>query len=224
MLQRLVGHDRTKVGAADADIDDVANSLARVALPLAAADAIGKCRHLVEHGVDLGNNVLAVGLDGFAFRRAQGDVQHRPLLRDVDLVAAKHGIDPRAQARLLGQLQQQLQRFVGDAILRVIEVNPYCLSRQSLPALGVVGEQLAQVKLLDLLVVCSQGFPCVTTLQILQSACHLAVPFTCPQCASGSEPPKPFRPKRPRRGKLGAPAPLSITGSRQPSLIPVRLT
>ena len=42
MLERLVGHHRPEVGAADADVDDVANALAGVALPFAAADAVGE--------------------------------------------------------------------------------------------------------------------------------------------------------------------------------------
>ena len=37
VLERLVGHHRAEVGAADADVDDVADALAGVALPLAAA-------------------------------------------------------------------------------------------------------------------------------------------------------------------------------------------
>ena len=65
MLQRLIGHHRTKVRAADADIDDVSNALAGVALPFAAADAIAEIRHLVEHGVDFGHHVFAVHQDGF---------------------------------------------------------------------------------------------------------------------------------------------------------------
>jgi hypothetical protein len=40
--QRLVGHHRPQVRAADADVDDVADALAGVALPLAAADAVGE--------------------------------------------------------------------------------------------------------------------------------------------------------------------------------------
>ena len=42
MLERLVRHHRAEVGAADADVDDVANPLAGVALPRAAADAVGR--------------------------------------------------------------------------------------------------------------------------------------------------------------------------------------
>ena len=64
-----------------------------------------KVRHLVQNGVDLGHHVLAVVQDGRAARRAQRDVQHRALLRDVDLVAAEHGVDALAQPRLCGELQ-----------------------------------------------------------------------------------------------------------------------
>ena len=40
------------------------------------------------------------------FGRAQRDVQDGAFLRDVDLLAAEHGVDPRAQAGFLGQLQR----------------------------------------------------------------------------------------------------------------------
>ena len=63
VLQRLVGHHRAEVRAADADVDDVADALAGVPLPSAAADAVGEVGHLVEHGVDLGHDVLAVDDD-----------------------------------------------------------------------------------------------------------------------------------------------------------------
>ena len=51
-LQRLVGHHRPQVGAADADVHDVANPLAGVAFPLAAPNTFGEVRHPVEHFVD----------------------------------------------------------------------------------------------------------------------------------------------------------------------------
>ena len=149
MLQRLVGHHRPEVGAADADVDDVANALAGVALPRAAADAVGEVGHLVEHGVDLRHHVLAVDDDGCSSRRAQGHVQDGPVFRDVDLLAPEHGVDALAQAGFLGQLQEQLERFVGDAVLRVVEVDAHRLGGHALAALGVVREELAQMQLPD---------------------------------------------------------------------------
>ena len=63
VAQRLVGHDRAEVRAADADVDDVPDALAGVAGPRAAPHALGEGRHLVEHRVDLGDDVLAVHHD-----------------------------------------------------------------------------------------------------------------------------------------------------------------
>ena len=92
-----------------------------------------KCRHLVEHGMDLRHDILAVDEDGCAFGRAQGHVQDRALFRDVDLVSAKHGVDPRSQSRFLGQFEEELEGFVGDAILRVIEEEARSLGASFAP-------------------------------------------------------------------------------------------
>ena len=96
MLQGFVGHDRPEVGAADADVDDVANAFASVAFPRAAAHAMGKISHLIEDGVDLGHHVLAIHDDGCSSRRTQGHVQDSTVFRDVELLAPKHGLDTPA--------------------------------------------------------------------------------------------------------------------------------
>ena len=74
-------------------------ALAGVTFPRAAADAVGEPGHLVEHGVDFGHHVLAVDEDRCALGRPQGHVQDGPVLRDVDLLAAEHGVDPRRAGR-----------------------------------------------------------------------------------------------------------------------------
>ena len=73
-------------------------------------------------------------------------MQHRAVLGDVDLLAAEHGVDAAAQAGFLGQLQKQLQRFVGDAVLRVVEEEARGLGRHPLAALGVIGEKRPQMR------------------------------------------------------------------------------
>ena len=83
------------------------NALAGVTLPHAAPDAVGEVSHLVEHGVDLGHHVLAINDDGSAFRSAKSDVQDRAIFRDVDFLAAEHGVDALAQAGFLCQLQER---------------------------------------------------------------------------------------------------------------------
>jgi hypothetical protein len=97
VLERFVGHDRPKVRSADADIDHIANALARMALPGAAAHPMSKICHPVQNSMDFGHDILAVLHDGRAPRRAQGDMKRRTVLRDVDLVAPEHGVNALPQ-------------------------------------------------------------------------------------------------------------------------------
>ncbi len=106
VLERFVGHDGAEIGAADADIDHAADAFAGVSLPLAAAHAVGEIAHLVEHGMDLRHDVLAIDHDRGPSRRPQGDMQHGAILRHIDLLAGKHRVDPSAQAALLGKLTE----------------------------------------------------------------------------------------------------------------------
>ena len=120
---------------------------------------IGERGHLVEHGMNLGHDVLAVMDDRSAARRAQGDVQHRALLGGVDLLAAEHGVDALAQARLLGELQQQGQGFVGDAVLGIVEIDSGGFGHEPLAAPAILGEELPQLGAPDLLVMLLQQRP-----------------------------------------------------------------
>ena len=225
ILERLIGHHRAEVGAADADVDDVADRLAGVPLPRAGADAVGEVGHLVEHGVYVGHDVLAVHDDGRAARRTQRHVQHGTVLGDVDLLAAEHRVDPLAQPAFLGELQQQLQRLVGDAILRVVEVDADGLGRQPLAALGIVGEELAQVDVAHLAMMRLQslpGGPCGERCGGRGHRCWSfrggqgVSRFICQLGRSGSGP--GWR----RSGWRGCGAP--ATGERSTAMIPVRNT
>ena len=130
-----------------------------MALPLAAADAVGEAGHLVEHRVHVGDDVLPVHDDRGVPRRAQGDMQDRAVLGDVDPVAPEHGVDPLAQAAFPGQLQEEPQRVVGDAVLRVVEEEAGGLDCQTLAAFGILREQRAEMDVPDLFVVGDERFP-----------------------------------------------------------------
>ena len=159
MAQRLVGHDGPEVRAADADVDDVPDAPARESLPVAVADPVAKRAHLVEHLVDAGDDVLAVHENRFVPGGAERDVEDGAVFGDVDLLAAEHRVDAFTQAAILGELEQEGERLVGDAVLRVIEVQARCLGRETLTALRVVGKQVAQVPPLHLLMVGGEGLP-----------------------------------------------------------------
>src|SRR5260221_3851541 len=97
MFERLVGHHRSEVRTANANVDDVADALACVSFPLPAPYAIRELSHLVEHLVNLAHHVLAVYDNGNVFGRAQGYVQDRPLLSGVDFLPSTQAINSRLQ-------------------------------------------------------------------------------------------------------------------------------
>jgi hypothetical protein len=133
-----------------------------VALPGAAPDPVGEVGHLVEHGVNLGNYILPVNDNCCSARRAQGHVQDGSVLRDVDLLATKHGVDPRTQAGFLRQLKEELEGLIGDAILRVIEEDAHSLGGQACAAFGIIREEFPEVQFPHLLMVGFEGLPCWT--------------------------------------------------------------
>jgi len=128
-----------------------------VAGPLAAADGVAEPGHAVEHLVYLGDDVLPVDDQGGATGSAQGDMEHRPVLGHVDVLAGEHRRRALPQPGLLGQLNQQLQGLVGDAILGVVEEEPDRLGGHALPPGRVIGEEIPQVPGRDLLVVAGQS-------------------------------------------------------------------
>ena len=70
------------------------------------------------------------------FGRPQRHVQDGSVLGDVDLLAAKHGVDSVSQPAFFRELQEQLQGFVGDAVLRVVEVETEASAVKRSPRLG----------------------------------------------------------------------------------------
>src|SRR5262245_29028412 len=177
MAQCFISHHRTEVGAADADIDDVTDALAGMSLPLTAADAVGEVCHLIEHCMDMWNDVLAVHDDRCPPWRTKGNVQHSAILGDVDLVAAEHRVDALAQTALLGQFGEQPHRFFRDAVLRVIKIQANRLRRQPLATLSIISEQIAQMPIVHFLIMCRESFPCRSSVESFSGRLHAAAPF-----------------------------------------------
>jgi len=86
-------------------------------------------------------------------------VQDGAVFGGVDLLAGEHGLDVLLQPGLLGQLEEQLEGFVGDAIFRVVEEEAGGFSGEACAAGGVVFEELAELKGLDGLGVGGEGLP-----------------------------------------------------------------
>ena len=157
--QRTIGHLGPQVGPADADIHDVADALAGMSGEFAAAQARGERRHRVQHPVDIGHHIGAIDLDAGVARRAQRHMQNGAAFGGVDYLAGKHRVAPLRHAALVRQPQQQPQRLIRDAVLRVVEEQARPLGREAFGAAGIVGEQRAQMHVLDLRMMRRQRLP-----------------------------------------------------------------
>ena len=147
--------------------------------PRTVAHAGAERRHPVEHLVHLGHHVFAVGHNRRAARRAQRHVQHGTTLCDVDLVAREHRVDPPAQARLVGQRQQQAHRVAVDPMLGVIEVEARGLDRETLATFRIFAEERAQMNVANLAVMFTQRLPGRPLGERRRFGLHRSVPLLC---------------------------------------------
>ena len=159
LAQGLMGHHRAQVRPADAEVDDIADALAGVPAPGAAAHLQRKCRHAFKHRVHLARDVEAVDDDALALGRAQCRMQGGALLGQVDRVTAEHRRDPFPQAARGSQIDQEPPGFAGDAVFRVVEVDAGRFSAKTFAAPAVVRKQLPQVGIANRIEVGSQRLP-----------------------------------------------------------------
>jgi hypothetical protein len=73
--------------------------------------------------------------------------------------AGEHGVAPVLESGGAGQVDEQLQGLPRDPVLAVVDVEVADFQRQLGAALGILGEQLAQVFFADFVVVPLQGLP-----------------------------------------------------------------
>ena len=160
------------IGTANANVHHIANALAGETLPSAAANLLAEAGHLVEHGMHFRHDVLPIDLDHSAARRPQRHVEHGAVLGDVDLLAAEHGVDPRAEAGPFGQMDQQRERLFREPVLRVVEVQALGFADERLATLGIVGKELPEMEVADFGKVGRESLPGGTLLERQQGGRH----------------------------------------------------
>ena len=165
--QRFARHVRAEVGSTDADVHDVRDRLARVALPLAPAHGVAEVAHVGQHAIDLRHHVAAIHQHRRVGAVAQRRVQNRATLSGVDACAGEHFPRPRKHTSLHRQLHQQSQRFVVDAVFGIVDVHAIEAERQTCGSLRVAGEQLAQGYGRHGLAMFVEFFPALETLHFM---------------------------------------------------------
>ncbi len=105
------------------------------------------------------DHVLPVDDERRSLRHAQRDVEHGAVLGDVDAIAAEHRGGPLGEPGFLSQLEQEPDRLVRDAVLRVVEVQAGACGGEALAPGRVLREEVAQVEVADLGVVGLERLP-----------------------------------------------------------------
>jgi hypothetical protein len=157
--QRQRGHGGAEVRAADPDVDDRGDPLARRPGPLAVPDAVGEVTHLAQDALHVADDVLAVDVQGTAGRHAQRHVQDGAILGRVDVLTGEHGVAVLLHLGDASQVEEQAQRLVRRPLLRVVDDEVGPPGRHAVRPLGIVREEPAQMPRRDLVVVRRQRRP-----------------------------------------------------------------
>ena len=144
---------------ADADVDHRADGLARVAGPGAAAHGFAEDTHVIQGRPHLGHHVLSGYEDGPRRQIAQGYVQNRPALGEVDGLASEHLVAHGLHARAARQVVKERHGLDGDSALRVVEQQIPEAQRKALETPRILGEQFAHGLLRQFALVLLQLLP-----------------------------------------------------------------
>ncbi len=142
--QGVAREQRPEVGAADADVHDIAQRASGRADAHAAANARRDRLHPRLHRADVGHHVAAVDAHGRVRLLPQRDVQRGALLREVDLLACEKGADPALEADVARVREQGGQAVRRQALLREVDEPAIPRERQPAKAIRLRAEELRQ--------------------------------------------------------------------------------
>jgi hypothetical protein len=60
---------------------------------------------------------------------------------EVDLVATEHGLNALWEPAFFRKRNQQFDRFIGDAILRIVQKQTCCFRCQPFAPIWIIGEE-----------------------------------------------------------------------------------
>ena len=115
--QCAVDGEWPKIGTTDTDVYDVGKWFAGGTAGRSVVHRLCKRANALQNRPDVWHHVATVDLDGTRRLIAQGNMQYRTVLGDIDAPAIKHRPDLFCDARVRRQRQQQLQCLVRDWIL-----------------------------------------------------------------------------------------------------------
>jgi hypothetical protein len=142
--ESIADEPRTEIRAADADVDHRPQRPPRGALPPRLAHAARQLGHALARRAHFDRHVEAVDEDCGGRRRAQRGVQHRPVLRQIDLLAREQRRDPVRHIRRIRSGDECVERLGVEAFLGNVDAPVVPFERQRVDTSGIAREQLVQ--------------------------------------------------------------------------------
>ena len=158
-LQRLRHHVRPQVGAADADVDDIGDAPPVMAFPGAVANGAGEAGHPLQHAAHVRHDIDAIDHDGPVGAVAQCGVEHRAVLRRVDLFPGEHAVAPALDILQAREVEQHPHGVGRDPVLGPVQQHAVQAQGEPVEPLGIVREQVAHVDRFHGLGMALQGLP-----------------------------------------------------------------
>ena len=88
-------------------------------------------------------------------------MQDGTIFGDVDAIAVEHAPDPFRNEGRFGQLEQQVERLAGQALLGEIEKDVFERQAEGRRPVRIFREQIPKMFLFEFLVMGGQGSPCM---------------------------------------------------------------
>jgi hypothetical protein len=145
--QRTTDHARTEIGAADADVDDIANGAAGGPTEAPAAHVARIALDARTHFAHARHHILAVDPETIVRRGAQRHVQRRATLGVIDRLAGEHARDPLARVPRAGQRQQLAHRGIVESLARPVERDAGRREPAARRASRIGGEEPGQIQI-----------------------------------------------------------------------------
>ena len=116
-LQGLGDHDRTQVGTTNTDVDDGINGLSRVSFPGSVSNGLGELLHVLKHGRNLTDALLA-NLE--LVEVTESNVKDCTILGGVDVLPGEHFVPIGLDFGLPNEAEEGFEDGLGNQVLGII--------------------------------------------------------------------------------------------------------
>ncbi len=144
--QSLRSHDDPEIRSSDADVNDIGDRRAGIALELARVQSICELEHPLTLALHERHDVVSVEHERTVCGAPERDVKRGAILSTVDVLTREHGFDPGSYFCLICELEQARERLLVEPLTAVIEPEAVKARAERFAAMRILSEQFVNVR------------------------------------------------------------------------------